>query len=419
MDFFLSPDELYDTDLPHAVSKSSDVILHRIVPLQIKAGGLENIDMKDYLSSQEPPSRFDRNCQPMQDIINRDFRFSAPSCSTFASDFNAQHQHLSLCTPSTMPLLSSYTMLSNENDFLYSSDSNSTIISSTCHQSHTRTRSFSSNATLLDSPFSNSFASPSALSTPVNYDLSRTLGCLSPVTHLPGHPLCFIRDMDTPFDIRGPSPSWASSDPDLSPVIRAHPNELVSHPQRVARSKDVKSSPSSSIDHNKHSLPSNLNQPVTPKRRLRPPFGAHPLGCLSEDVTSRDLASSLRTPEFRSHATLSPLTPLTPYPSSGSFTHKNHGMRKTRQSDIDLPSPSPLPRKRRRFSSDGHTNLDQCSSGSYHGSDVQDKNQSLTNSQLQAHYTTRSFINVDISPDFPLFYRRYPLSSYYQPSDAE
>ncbi|KAF8621709.1 hypothetical protein AX15_007570 [Amanita polypyramis BW_CC] len=410
MDYFLSSDDLYGTNLLHVPADRLDPSACRTPPsCQTKQGGLRGPDLKDYLFHQDPlAAHFSRDAYPMQDILNCT---SQSSASAFGPT-SAQHQTSNLYISSATPLRSSYVMLSKENEFLHTAGCYSPSVSSTHHQLHPRTHSFSSTTTLLGSPFAPRPLVPSFCpSTPVKYDTSKAVERLSP-THFSDVSLVFLKDTDSPFNIRGLS-SWSSSDPELSPVIRAPP---VSRPLNPGQSKPKASS--SSTDENRP--PTSVSAvPATPKHSLCSSKRSDTsLSSRSNSFTSprsspttHSLFGGYSTPTPLTCLALSPLTPLTPFisPKHVEQATRKRKLKKEPEESV-LSSPSPVPRKRRRF------HRLKCT-----GPNPSSLNPILDqapDAKLRPYYTNRSFSDIEVSLDFPLFYRRYPLSSYLQPEDA-
>ncbi|KAK2459855.1 hypothetical protein APHAL10511_008176 [Amanita phalloides] len=388
MDYFLVSDGFHGTNLPANRS------------FQTRPDTLCELDTKDFFVHQVEPStaHFGRDNRTMQDIINR----TSQSFATLAPICSAQHQPFNLYSSATS-LLDSYTMLSKENDFLQAA-SYSPLVPSIAHQSHQlhpRTHSFNSTTTLLGSPFASKPLAPSCIpSTPVRYDFNQTTAHLSPATRFSDGSIAFFKDIDSPFNIRAIS-SWSSSDHDISPVIRA-PSFSLSYPQSSPRQPKTRLSAS---DENCPPT-SRFIVPTTPKRRSR---SGRPLdiSVVLQSASSTTSSSNVKplfdgcsTPTSLTGIALSPLTPLTPFQSVQRPTRPKRKRRllKTEPQEDDSPSPSPMPRKKRHL---------LCVTSA---EPVDAK---------QPHYTTRSFPDIEVSPDFPLFYRRYPLSSYIQPEGAE
>ncbi|KIL58644.1 hypothetical protein M378DRAFT_311788 [Amanita muscaria Koide BX008] len=343
-------------------------------------------------------SHLGKDCRPMQDAINSSLqRLNSSPFKTFASIFPAQHQGFDLYTSTAAPLLCSYPTVSNkENSNLLwgSSGRYSPTVSCTYqYPAHGRTQSFSSSATLLSSPFmSKGLASPLSLSTPVK--CNKAAGYLSPISHF-ADPFAFMKDMGSPLDNRCIS-VWPSSDPDLSPVIRARSNS----------SSNTETLPKSSGNEEYCPEVSGTTAPMTPRR--------HKFNGLSELSISSHLSplafeGGVSTTGSNVHVkdggmrsalsfSLSPLTPLTPSSSpDGSLGLTTH---KRRLLDS---SPSPSPRKKRR-----RRRLN------YRDSSSPSPNDTSINDLSCPQYTNRSFPDIEVSLEFPLFYRRYPLSAYVQ-----
>lgn len=351
----------------------------------------DSMDWKDYLFHHSEPAsaHFNRDARPMQDIINRS---SHSAFSSLASIFSAQHQASNLSAPSPM--------LSKENDFLHAASCYSPRVQSSTSFSNPCIHSLSSTTVLLGSPFaSKPFAPSFTPSTPVKHDSNRHL---SPATHFSDGSLAFYKAMDSidsPFHIRS-IPSWSSSDPDLSPVIRAPPASSLPYPP------SPKTHDSSVVSDQNCPPRSELVVPATPKRRLRsagPPSVAPPPPGSSTRLSSPEIKAlvdvySTQTPS--TGLTLPPLSPLTPCPSPQPPQRPKRKrqllkMEPEEDEPPSSPSPSPMPCKRRRVHRPKGIDLPH------------------------SHYTTRSLPDVEVSLDFPLFYRRYPLSSYLQQEDGE
>lgn len=419
MDCFLASDEFY-TNLVYPPADCLDSTAYKPLFFQAKPGSLCDPETsKDFLFHRIDPATAhvsSKDGRPMQDVINRT---SQSSLSTLASIFSAQYQALNLYAPSEMPLLNSYVMLSKENDFLQTDDCYSPAVASTRHQLHPRTHSFSSTTTLLDSPFASKSPAPSFVpSTPTKYDSINATGHLSPTTHFSDGSLVFLRDIDSPFNIRTTS-SWSSSD--LSPVIRAASASSLSYPQVPSQ---LKLNASSAMPDENCPPVSKLTVPATPKHRLRSGKCFHvPLISSKNSLTSPGTRPNIdalfdgpSTPVPLPSFTLSPLTPLTPLTPLSSPQYLEQAQRQRRllrkePVEDELSSPSPMPRKRRRLHLLKHT--ESSSPAPKTASDY------APDAKFQPRYSTRSFPDIEVSLDFPLFYRRYPLSSYFQLEGTE
>ena len=367
MDYILASDDFHGTNL---LCDAMDWVFHHAEPASAHSG---------------------RDGRAMQDIINRS---SQSAFSSLASIFSAQHQPSNLSRHSPIPLLNPpYTMLSKENDFLHAASCYCPRVQSSSSHSNPCIHSLSfTTAPLLGSPFASKPLAPSfSPSTPVKHDSNKNL---SPATHISDGSLAFYKAMDSidsPFNIRSIQ-SWSSSDPDLSPVIRAPPSSSFSYP----RSLKTKGSPVVSDEN--CSPTSELVAPTTPKRRVRS-AGQSPVAPPSSAKIKALVDVYSTTQTSSTSFTLPPLSPLTPCQSPLSLQkpkRKRQLLKKEPEEDErpSSPSPSPVPRKKRRVHPPKGIDSRFC-------------------------YTTRSFPDIEVSLDFPLFYRRYPLSSYLQPEDAE
>lgn len=412
MDYVLESDDFHGTNLLHVPADRS---------LQTRPEGQCD---QDYYST----TYFSRDGHPMQDIINR---YSQSTVSTLASIFSAQHQTSNLYGPSPIPLLNPpYTMLLKENDFLQAASCYSPRVSSTSFHPCPGIHPLSSMTAILGSPFASKPLAPSfALSTPVKHDSNTDIGHFSLAAHLSDGSSAFHKAVDTvdsPLNIRNFSdgsvafynamnsidspfknssiPSWTSSDPDLSPVIRAPPTASLSYPyQSPPKTKN------SSMVSDENCPPTAV--PVTPKRSLRQSSAARMSSSPRSSPNTKTLfnADSIRTSS--TCFTLSPLSPLTPSQSPQlpqRQKRKRQLLKKGYEEEEEeeaSPSPSPVPCKKRRVQRPK----------------VMEPNLSSQVSDVTSrfHYTTRSFPDIEVSLDFPLFYRRYPLSSYLQLEGAE
>ncbi len=409
MDYFLESDDFHGTNLLHVPANRS---------FQTRPEGLCD---HDYLFHHAEPSttHFSRDGHPMQDIINRS---SQSAVSTLASIFSAQHQTSNLYGPSPIPLLNPpYTMLLKENDFLQAA-SYSPRVSSTSSHSCPGIHPLSSMTAILGSPFASKPLAPSfALSTPVKHDSNTDTGHFSPATHLSDGSSAFYKAMnavDSPLNIRNFSegsvafynamdsmdspfknssiPSWTSSDPDLSPVIRAPPVSSLSYPYQ--------SPPKTKFSF----MVSDENCPPTSVQAVP----ATPVSSSSRSSpNTKTLFDVDSTRTSSTYFTLSPLSPLTPSQSPQLPQRQNRKrqlLKKGHGEDEAPPSPSPVPCKKRRVQRPKAMEP-KLSSQKTQVPDV----------TLGSHYTIRSFPDIEVSLDFPLFYRRYPLSSYLQLEGAE
>ena len=420
MDFFFSSADHRGTDPPHNAGGLLGAPVPREQLFNVKPEGL--CESENLFNYGEHPLSSDPNkdCRPMQNVINHTSQFSASPHSRFASIFSAQHQISDSYTSTTIPLLSSYATVSNkENHSLHSSG----CYSPTYHyQVHGRTNSFSSSTTLLSSPFSSkALASPSNNpSTPVKYEGFKITRHLSPASHFQDGSLAFIKDIDSPFSSRCLSALF-SSDPDLSPVIRAG---TVFRPcaQSSAQSVNAKDNCTPIAKPLEPAMPG-IDAPVGLNKCTAGPLlsrlpSSKPLRSREGVLTSNDihdprsgvcLASTPST-----YFNLSPLTPLSPCSSLDGSSNLANSKRRPMEIGDRFSSPSPVPRKKRR-----------CCRLNYAESSSPPPN-AVSNPLMDAMpggpgpcYTIRSFHDIEVSLNFPLFYRRYPLSSYFQLEGAQ
>lgn len=115
---------------------------------------------------------------------------------------------------------------------------------------------------------------------------------------------------------------------------------------------------------------------------------------------------------------LTPLTPLTPPTAAASPLLPELAIRRTTRSFTQkrrLPSPSVMPSKRTRLSPD--TSWHRESAVASEVAPASPSPSSMAIVSVPA-YSSRTFPPpVVICPKFPLFYRRYPISSYFQPPE--
>ncbi|KAF8332215.1 hypothetical protein F5887DRAFT_47689 [Amanita rubescens] len=411
-------DDFHCTNLLHVPTNRS---------FQTRQEGLYD---QDYLFHHAEPSttHFSREGRQMRDIINRS---SQSAVSTLASIFSAQHQTSNLYGPSPIPLLNPpYTMLLKENDFLQAASCYSPRVSSTSSHSCPSIHSLSSMTAILGSPFAPKPLAP--LSTPVKHDSNTDTEHFSPATHLSDGSSAFYKAMDTVdslLNIRNFSdgsvafynamnsmdspfknssiPSWTSSDPDLSPVIRAPPASSLSYPYQSPPKTKI-----SFMVSDENRPPTSVQAvPATPKRSLRQSSAAPVSSSSRSSPNTKTLfnVDSIRTSS--TCLTLSPLSPLTPSQSPQPpqrQKRKRQLLKKGHEEDEASPSSSPVPSKKRRVQRP-KAREPNLSSQKTQVPDV----------TLGYHYTIRSFPDIEVSLDFPLFYRRYPLSSYLQLEGAE
>lgn len=182
-----------------------------------------------------------------------------------------------------------------------------------------------------------------------------------------------FNDLSSPFNQLFPfSPTWISLDSDISPVVRSSQK----HNNQSFLDCLLASSPSSSP----HSSPERPLAQVYNNPSIQTP-----------SPTSLDFFAS------------SPLTPLTPKTN----THVDLRISTKRTLavlDLDQTSPTPLPRtKKIRYNCSPSASVSTCHS-------------------VLPTFTNRTFPNadpLDLSPVFPLFYRRFPASSFFQPTSSE
>ncbi|TFK71388.1 hypothetical protein BDN72DRAFT_958069 [Pluteus cervinus] len=257
--------------------------------------------------------------------------------------------------------------------------------------------------------FDNSFPSSSA-SPKHSISDPRYLKTSSPALPLPPHlllsPPTFGRDLESmPFG-QHLDADWLQN-PDVSPVIHAGSQE---HSERITISPPDTKPPfleklnrqtptPESKDHSAQSSSSLLKSPIkTPSRR-------------SANVARFSTPSRL-APLKGLSSPLTPLTPIPEYPSTRSYTKK----RKL----LDQSS-KPLPK---RLRSSGRIEVAQSlpplSTRSTRSSkQVVQRSAAAPRSPqftLRSPPTSRA---TEISPEFDLFYRRFPASSYFQPPDLQ
>lgn len=179
----------------------------------------------------------------------------------------------------------------------------------------------------------------------------------------------------------------------------------ISSPDRV---QTYSSNPSSLLSP----CDSSINQcfaisPVTPKRQIL-----------------RGLSSNSGV-HFASMEPLSPLTPLTPLPESATCYERsttNNATTKRGLSIQDSPS-SHWPKKARRILRSSHSEPEQLCPSIYTSHSPVSESPSpspASRSLCKPVFTNRTFPpSVSISPDFPMFYRRFPASSYFQEHSSE
>lgn len=206
--------------------------------------------------------------------------------------------------------------------------------------------------------------------------LNDDLNWLSPSSPLstPKSLLSFSIDaFSTPFTDRFPfSPACISPGSYISPVIRSSQTYTL-----------TKQTNQSFLERLLASAPSPASTRSSPERPLAQ------LCLKSTQTPSRNSADIFA---------LSPLTPLTPATS----THVNLKRRLALQDQ--LTSPTPLPRNKRLRHS--YPNLTPLSPAA-----------SVSSPSILPTFTARTFPNVEslhVSPLFPLFYRRFPTSSFFQ-----
>jgi hypothetical protein len=201
-------------------------------------------------------------------------------------------------------------------------------------------------------------------------------------------------DLSTPFTDRFPfSPAWIHPESYISPVIRSSSLGSPNHKKPILS----KSKNSTFLERLLASAPSPDSTDSSPER---------PLAQVCRYKKSFD--ASIQTPSHSADVfALSPLTPLTPTTN----THVDlriHSKRRLAFQDQD--SPTPLPRNKKLRHSYPGVSLPSPSASS-----------PASSPPVSPTFTTRILLDasVDVSPLFPLFYRRFPASSFFQPPSSE
>jgi hypothetical protein len=204
-------------------------------------------------------------------------------------------------------------------------------------------------------------------------------------------------NLSTPFTDRFPfSPVWIHPESYISPVIRS---SYLGSPNITHRKKPIfsKSKNPSFLERLLASSPSPASTDSSPER---------PLAHVCRYQKSYD--ASIQTPPHSADVlALSPLTPLTPTTN----THVDLRIPMKRRHVVqEQDSPTPLPRNKKLRHSYPGVSPPSPSASSPASSPL-----------VLPTFTTRILLDahVDVSPLFPLFYRRFPGSSFFQPPSSE
>lgn len=259
----------------------------------------------------------------------------------------------------------------------------------------------------------------------------------------------FASHFELPYD-----PTWLlPQDSYVSPVVRASDLKLLSSPRTPQHSNTKTRQITPFIDKLRKALPNDLVQPCRSTNLASPALLSSP--CLSSPLTApsssllKSNPSSLLPPQTPAHpfilSPVSPLTPITsptlssPTPPAKAYTYPespaySKNPRKRRLETPDSPTPSRPPKKRPSYSlrpahADGsvkNTSVMDIKS-TVHVSPMtpaypasRNCSVSVSPAPSSPNFTTRNFpASVEISPYFPLFYRRFPASSYFPPSPRD
>ena len=245
------------------------------------------------------------------------------------------------------------------------------------------------------------------------------------------------------------STPWISSSSYISPVIRTSTFQTPEQPtpSSLQESSTSKTKDSSFLDLIRATRPSTANssperplaeiiqfptsstniQPLlSPCKLLTPPATNGKENAVICDFVSdsTDIPVTPTRPSLFSIAALSPLTPLTPAsPSDNIFPIAT---KQTKRTFMELESPSPFPRSKRpcrKLRSSGLNSTDDICDGHLpQRSDRVPLVQSPYLTNVKSTYSNRPIFNcgkIEISTDFPLFYRRFPAPSFFQTLSSE
>lgn len=279
--------------------------------------------------------------------------------------------------------------------------------------------------------YENSLSSPSASSLHVLDDkpLSNSYpSLLLPSSQLLLSPPTFIKDLETnPFSQNIDLPQdWIQSS-DVSPIIRATSQDRSAKSERFSTTSHG-NSPTFLQKLQRHSASTDRRQ--MDEQRDQTPSAAlfeGPTTTLSRDTGSSSSATSTTMPltpvsrNTRSQRLLaSPLTPMSSpephYPMTRSVA------RKRKLATTSISPPAVRSKRPRSAAVELSTSLEASPAAQFtRRSERHREVQRPSNRTGHPQYTMRSQPTsraIDISPEFKLFYRRFPASSYYQPPDA-